>query len=57
MVLLLLRADTPTRCCARALPFPLAVWISGLVQTILYIDFFWYYLQSWKNNQKLSLPA
>jgi len=32
-------------------------WISGLVQTILYIDFFYYYLKSWKNNEKLALPA
>jgi ER lumen protein retaining receptor len=33
------------------------VWISGIVQTILYIDFFYYYIKSWKNNEKLSLPA
>ncbi|WVZ06910.1 hypothetical protein V8G54_020256, partial [Vigna mungo] len=32
-------------------------WISGLVQTLLYADFFYYYYQSWKNNQKLHLPA
>nr|AFK37736.1 unknown [Lotus japonicus] len=32
-------------------------WISGLVQTLLYADFFYYYFQSWKNNQKLHLPA
>ncbi|KAJ8648855.1 hypothetical protein MRB53_001878 [Persea americana] len=25
-------------------------WISGLVQTLLYADFFYYYLNSWKNN-------
>lgn len=33
------------------------VWISGIVQTILYVDFFYYYLKSWKNNEKLALPA
>lgn len=35
-------------------------WISvvaGIVQTILYIDFFYYYIKSWKDNKKLSLPA
>ncbi|KAG5560657.1 hypothetical protein RHGRI_003852 [Rhododendron griersonianum] len=32
-------------------------WISGLVQTLLYADFFYYYFQSWKNNVKLQLPA
>ncbi|KAI0530734.1 hypothetical protein KFK09_000282 [Dendrobium nobile] len=32
-------------------------WISGLVQTILYGDFFYYYFLSWKNNVKLQLPA
>lgn len=35
----------------------IAVWISGIVQTIIYIDFFYYYFKSWKNNEKLSLPA
>lgn len=30
-----------------------AVWISGIVQTIIYIDFFYYYFRSWKNNEKL----
>ncbi|RZB52323.1 ER lumen protein-retaining receptor B [Glycine soja] len=34
-----------------------AAWISGLVQTLLYADFFYYYFQSWKNNKKLHLPA
>eukprot|EP00475_Leptophrys_vorax_P019883 TRINITY_DN27223_c0_g1_i1.p1 TRINITY_DN27223_c0_g1~~TRINITY_DN27223_c0_g1_i1.p1 ORF type:complete len:217 (-),score=22.42 TRINITY_DN27223_c0_g1_i1:205-855(-) len=33
------------------------VWVSGLVQTALYADFFYYYIISWKNNQRLSLPA
>lgn len=35
-------------------------WIacfSGLVQTALYADFFYYYFISWKNNAKLKLPA
>eukprot|EP00197_Chlamydomonas_leiostraca_P012206 CAMPEP_0202868522 /NCGR_PEP_ID=MMETSP1391-20130828/10925_1 /ASSEMBLY_ACC=CAM_ASM_000867 /TAXON_ID=1034604 /ORGANISM="Chlamydomonas leiostraca, Strain SAG 11-49" /LENGTH=190 /DNA_ID=CAMNT_0049548703 /DNA_START=148 /DNA_END=720 /DNA_ORIENTATION=- len=33
------------------------VWISGIVQTIIYCDFFWYYIKSWRNNEKLALPA
>ncbi|MEW5302918.1 MAG: hypothetical protein WDW36_005655 [Sanguina aurantia] len=33
------------------------VWISGIVQTVVYIDFFYYYIKSWKNNEKLALPA
>ncbi|KAF5465015.1 hypothetical protein F2P56_015049 [Juglans regia] len=32
-------------------------WISGLIQTLLYADFFYYYFQSWKNNERLHLPA
>ncbi|KAK3447448.1 ER lumen protein-retaining receptor [Eucalyptus grandis] len=32
-------------------------WISGLVQTALYADFFYYYIKSWKNHEKLRLPA
>lgn len=32
------------------------VWISGLIQTILYADFFYYYIISWKNNKRLYLP-
>ncbi|KAJ4953639.1 hypothetical protein NE237_030471 [Protea cynaroides] len=32
-------------------------WLSGLVQTALYADFFFYYIKSWKNNEKLQLPA
>lgn len=32
-------------------------WISGFVQTALYADFFYYYLKSWRNNEKLQLPA
>ncbi|KAB1221540.1 ER lumen protein retaining receptor [Morella rubra] len=31
--------------------------VSGLVQTALYADFFYYYFISWKNNAKLKLPA
>lgn len=34
-----------------------AVWVSGVVQTIIYIDFFYYYVKSWRNNEKLQLPA
>lgn len=34
-----------------------AVWLSGLVQTGLYADFFYYYFLSWKNNEKLQLPS
>lgn len=33
------------------------VWASGIVQTVVYIDFFYYYIKSWRNNEKLSLPA
>ncbi|CAH1440366.1 unnamed protein product [Lactuca virosa] len=35
-------------------------WIScfsGLIQTALYADFFYYYFISWKSNSKLQLPA
>ncbi|XP_023513912.1 ER lumen protein-retaining receptor-like [Cucurbita pepo subsp. pepo] len=32
-------------------------WIAGFVQTLLYVDFFYYYIVSWKNNVKLELPA
>ncbi|GMJ09004.1 endoplasmic reticulum retention defective 2B [Hibiscus trionum] len=32
-------------------------WISGIVQTLLYADFFYYYIVSWKNNKRLQLPA
>ncbi|KAL1292450.1 hypothetical protein HN51_060885 [Arachis hypogaea] len=31
--------------------------VSGVVQTALYADFFYYYFISWKNNSKLKLPA
>ncbi|XP_052200769.1 ER lumen protein-retaining receptor A-like isoform X1 [Diospyros lotus] len=31
--------------------------ISGIAQTALYADFFYYYFISWKNNAKLKLPA
>ena len=33
------------------------VWFSGLIQTALYCDFFYYYLQSWRKNERLSLPS
>ncbi|XP_072986353.1 ER lumen protein-retaining receptor-like [Typha latifolia] len=32
-------------------------WVSGLVQTAIYTDFFYYYIISWKNRDKLKLPA
>ena len=41
----------------RATPIATTVWISGTVQTVFYCDFFYYYLKSWKNNERLSLPA
>lgn len=34
-----------------------AVWISGIVQTGLYADFFYYYFLAWQNNERLKLPA
>ncbi|KAL4458742.1 hypothetical protein ABPG75_013607 [Micractinium tetrahymenae] len=33
------------------------VWISGVVQTGLYLDFFYYYYLAWKSNKRLQLPA
>jgi len=33
------------------------VWVSGLVQTAIYCDFFYYYIKSWRNNERLSLPS
>ena len=41
---------------ARLTPACPAVWTSGLVQTIIYLDFFYYYVKSWRNNEKLALP-
>ncbi|XP_038996101.1 ER lumen protein-retaining receptor B-like [Hibiscus syriacus] len=32
-------------------------WISGIVQTLLYADFFYYYFDSWKSNKRPLLPA
>ncbi|KAJ7548860.1 hypothetical protein O6H91_07G030900 [Diphasiastrum complanatum] len=32
-------------------------WVSGVVQTALYADFFYYYIKSWKNSERLHLPA
>ncbi|XP_050385979.1 ER lumen protein-retaining receptor-like isoform X1 [Argentina anserina] len=32
-------------------------WVSGLVQTALYADFFYYYIKSWKKHEELKLPA
>jgi len=33
------------------------VWTSGIVQTAIYFDFFYYYIKSWRNNERLSLPS
>jgi len=33
------------------------VWTSGVVQTALYGDFFYYYLHAWNTNQRLHLPS
>ncbi|EFN53261.1 hypothetical protein CHLNCDRAFT_32290 [Chlorella variabilis] len=33
------------------------VWISGVIQTALYADFFFYYALCWKANKRLQLPA
>mmetsp|Transcript_22357 Transcript_22357/g.26924 ORF Transcript_22357/g.26924 Transcript_22357/m.26924 type:complete len:216 (-) Transcript_22357:460-1107(-) len=33
------------------------VWTSGIVQTAIYCDFFFYYIKSWRNNERLSLPS
>jgi len=33
------------------------VWVSGIVQTAIYCDFFYYYIKSWRNNERLSLPS
>eukprot|EP01024_Parvocaulis_polyphysoides_P020906 TRINITY_DN19854_c0_g2_i2.p1 TRINITY_DN19854_c0_g2~~TRINITY_DN19854_c0_g2_i2.p1 ORF type:complete len:255 (-),score=-14.17 TRINITY_DN19854_c0_g2_i2:285-947(-) len=30
------------------------VWLSGMLQTALYCDFFYYYLKSWKENKVLD---
>ncbi|CAM6129857.1 unnamed protein product [Calypogeia fissa] len=32
-------------------------WGAGIVQTLLYADFFYYYIRSWKRNERLNLPA
>lgn len=32
-------------------------WLSGLIQTAIYADFFYYYIKSWKNREALKLPA
>ncbi|XP_031286058.1 uncharacterized protein LOC116144765 [Pistacia vera] len=32
-------------------------WVSGLIQTALYADFFYYYFRSWENRKKLKQPA
>ncbi|KAK1303538.1 ER lumen protein retaining receptor [Acorus calamus] len=32
-------------------------WLSGILQTAIYTDFFYYYIRSWKNRETLKLPA
>ena len=32
------------------------VWVSGIVQTILYLDFFYYYIKCKLDGSKLALP-
>lgn len=32
-------------------------WGAGIVQTLLYADFFYYYIRSWRRNERLNLPA
>jgi ER lumen protein retaining receptor len=31
-------------------------WGSGIVQTLIYADFFYYYIRSWRRNERLKLP-
>nr|CAC40612.1 ERD2 protein [Scherffelia dubia] len=33
------------------------VWVSGVIQTALYCDFFYYYIKAWRNHERLKLPA
>mmetsp|Transcript_256 Transcript_256/g.822 ORF Transcript_256/g.822 Transcript_256/m.822 type:complete len:216 (+) Transcript_256:216-863(+) len=33
------------------------VWVSGVVQTAIYSDFFYVYIKAWRNNERLQLPA
>ncbi|CEG01005.1 ER lumen protein retaining receptor [Ostreococcus tauri] len=33
------------------------VWTSGTLQTATYCDFFYYYILSWRKNERLSLPS
>ncbi|CAM6086940.1 unnamed protein product [Calypogeia fissa] len=32
-------------------------WGAGIIQTLLYADFFYYYIRSWRRNERLNLPA
>ncbi|CAD7703451.1 unnamed protein product [Ostreobium quekettii] len=32
------------------------VWVSGIIQTALYADFFYYYLKCWNENRTLVIP-
>lgn len=33
------------------------VWVSGMVQTIVYADFFYYYIKARTLGKKMSLPV
>lgn len=33
------------------------VWVSGILQTALYADFFYYYVKSWRSNKVFQLPS
>mmetsp|Transcript_32195 Transcript_32195/g.91343 ORF Transcript_32195/g.91343 Transcript_32195/m.91343 type:complete len:216 (+) Transcript_32195:235-882(+) len=33
------------------------VWTSGVVQTALYCDFFYFYIKAWRSHERLKLPA
>jgi len=33
------------------------VWTSGVAQTALYCDFFYYYVKAWRSHEKLKLPS
>ncbi|OAY44581.1 ER lumen protein-retaining receptor B isoform X2 [Manihot esculenta] len=41
---------------AERITFRWIPWISGLIQTALFADFFYYYIKSWKTQEQLKLP-
>ncbi|KAJ0013483.1 hypothetical protein Pint_21795 [Pistacia integerrima] len=59
---LLFISSTCASACGRSLLTSMFVkmlktaWVSGLIQTALYADFFYYYFKSWKNRENLKLP-